>query len=91
VQKNVELATVVMKSDPDGADVLVDGKFAGNVPSTMQLPPGDHMISNGEAWFQRLAANYYPDSGRYWDSQCQVGEAAVRFGQTAAVRPENRE
>jgi hypothetical protein len=42
--KSVELATVVVKSDPDGADVLVDGKFAGNAPSTMQLPPGDHMV-----------------------------------------------
>jgi hypothetical protein len=42
--KSVELATVVVKSDPDGADVLVDGKFVGNAPSTMQLPPGDHIV-----------------------------------------------
>jgi hypothetical protein len=50
--KSVELATVVVKSDPDGTDVLVDGKFAGNAPSTMQLPPGDHMMVMEKAGFK---------------------------------------
>jgi PEGA domain len=38
------LATVVIKSTPDGADITVDGKYAGNAPSTMRLSPGDHNI-----------------------------------------------
>jgi len=42
--RSVELATVVVKSDPDGADISVDGKFVGNAPSTMQLQPGDHVV-----------------------------------------------
>ena len=42
--KSAELATVVLKSDPTGADVSVDGKFVGNTPSTIQVPPGDHMF-----------------------------------------------
>jgi hypothetical protein len=42
--KGGELATIVVKSDPEGADVSVDGKFVGNAPSTMQLPPGDHAV-----------------------------------------------
>ena len=50
--KSVELATVVVKSDPDGTDVLVDGKFAGNAPSTIQLPPGDHMMVMEKAGFK---------------------------------------
>jgi hypothetical protein len=42
--KSLELATVVVKSDPDGADVSVDAKFVGNAPSTMQLQPGEHIM-----------------------------------------------
>jgi len=38
------VATVVVKSTPDGADVTVDGKFVGNTPSTLRLAPGDHTI-----------------------------------------------
>jgi hypothetical protein len=37
-------ATVNVKSTPDGADITVDGKFAGNAPSTLRLPAGDHAI-----------------------------------------------
>jgi uncharacterized membrane protein len=40
-----ELATIVVKSIPDGADITVDGKFAGSTPSTVRLPPGDHTVA----------------------------------------------
>lgn len=39
-----ELASVVIKSTPDGADITVDGKYVGNAPSTLRLSPGDHNI-----------------------------------------------
>jgi hypothetical protein len=41
-----ELATgnVSIASDPDGADVYLDGKFAGNAPSTLKVPAGHHAI-----------------------------------------------
>jgi len=39
-----DLATVVVQSTPDGADITVDGKFMGSTPSTVRLPPGDHTI-----------------------------------------------
>ena len=42
--KPPDLATVVVKSDPDGANISIDGKFVGDAPSTMQLPPGDHAV-----------------------------------------------
>jgi PEGA domain len=49
-----DLATVVIKSTPDGAEITVDGKFAGNAPSTLHLTPGDHNIyierSGFKAW-----------------------------------------
>jgi hypothetical protein len=38
------LATVVIRSAPDGADITVDGKYAGNAPSTMRLTAGDHNV-----------------------------------------------
>jgi PEGA domain len=38
------LATVVIKCTPEGADITVDGKFAGNAPSTVRLTPGDHNV-----------------------------------------------
>jgi hypothetical protein len=39
------LATLVLKPTPDGADVIVDGKYMGSTPSTIRLVPGDHAIS----------------------------------------------
>ena len=37
-------ATVSIRSDPDGADLTVDGKYAGSTPSSLQLTTGDHVI-----------------------------------------------
>lgn len=39
-----DLTTAVVKSDPPGADVTVDGKYMGSTPSTVRLAPGDHTI-----------------------------------------------
>ena len=39
-----ELASVIIKSTPDGADITVDGKYVGNAPSTLRLKQGDHNI-----------------------------------------------
>jgi hypothetical protein len=38
-------ASVIVKSTPPGADINVDGKFMGNTPSTIPLPPGEHEVS----------------------------------------------
>ena len=38
-------SSIVVKSDPNGAEIIVDGKFVGSTPSTLQLQPGDHTIS----------------------------------------------
>jgi hypothetical protein len=37
-----EFSTVLVKSTPDGADISVDGKYAGSTPSTLRLSPADH-------------------------------------------------
>jgi len=41
----VQLASVMVKSTPPGADINVDGKFMGNTPSAIQLTPGEHEVS----------------------------------------------
>jgi hypothetical protein len=56
-----ELSTAVLKSTPDGADVVVDGKFMGSTPSTVRLAPGDHTItiekSGYRAWQRTMTVN----------------------------------
>jgi PEGA domain len=37
-------ACVSFFSDPSGADIYVDGKFAGNAPSMLVLSPGSHEV-----------------------------------------------
>ncbi len=32
-------------STPDGADIVVDGKFVGNTPSAIHLEPGDYTVA----------------------------------------------
>ena len=46
-----ELSTLVLKSDPDGGEITVDGRFLGNTPSTVRLPPGECTISVQKAGF----------------------------------------
>lgn len=36
--------SVNIKSNPDGAEISIDGKFVGNAPSTVSLRAGDHKI-----------------------------------------------
>lgn len=36
--------TVSITSDPDGAEIWVDGKFVGNAPATLKLAAGSHTI-----------------------------------------------
>jgi len=49
-----KVASVHVSSSPNGADIVVDGKFVGSTPSTLQLLPGDHTVNvakNGfKAW-----------------------------------------
>jgi PEGA domain len=42
--EGINPCSVFVKSSPNGADIEVDGKFVGNTPSNLKLPPGDHTI-----------------------------------------------
>jgi hypothetical protein len=53
-----DTSTVTIKSTPDGADITIDGRFAGSTPSTVKLGPGDHTIliekSGFKSWQRTL-------------------------------------
>ena len=46
-----DFSIISVKSAPDGAEILVDGKFVGNTPSTLQLKFGEHTISVKKAGY----------------------------------------
>ncbi len=56
-----EPSTVVVKSTPNGADIIVDGKFVGSTPSTLQLTPGDHAVviekPGHRQWHRTMSVN----------------------------------
>ena len=37
-------ASIAIKSDPEAAEITINGKFVGTTPSTIQLKPGDHTV-----------------------------------------------
>ncbi len=46
-----DFSSLLVKSAPDGAEITVDGKFAGSTPSTLQLKSGEHTISVKKAGY----------------------------------------
>ncbi len=39
-----DACTATVRSDPDGAEIYVDGKYVGNTPSRLRLAPGEHQV-----------------------------------------------
>src|SRR6266852_5051649 len=52
IDANSAPATMKVTSEPDGADIYVDGALAGSTPSTLNVPAGRHKISVKQAGFQ---------------------------------------
>jgi plastocyanin len=44
-------ASVALKSNPEGAEITIDGKFMGSTPSSLNLKPGDYTISITKAGY----------------------------------------
>lgn len=55
--------TVSLTSNPDGADVYVDGQFYGNSPATLKLKPGKHTIGVKMAGYKDWSRDISTDSG----------------------------
>ncbi len=48
-------SSVTVSSVPSGADMLLDGNFVGSTPSTVDVPPGKHVITIKKADYQEWA------------------------------------
>jgi PDZ domain/PEGA domain len=48
-------STVSVGSNPAGGDIFVDDDFVGNTPSTINVPPGRHVITVKKSGFQNWA------------------------------------
>jgi len=46
-----DFSSILVKSNPSGAEILVDGKFTGSTPSTLPLKFGEHKISVTKSGF----------------------------------------
>lgn len=56
VPTSQETGSVLISSDPSGAEIYIDGEFAGQTPSTIRLPSGSHRIevkSQGKQEWER--------------------------------------
>jgi hypothetical protein len=55
------LSSVIVRSTPEGAEIMVDDKFLGTTPSTVQLTPGEHKIvimkSGFKSWERTITIN----------------------------------
>jgi hypothetical protein len=45
------LATVAFRASPEGAEIIVDGKYVGDAPSTLNLPAGEHTLAIKKAGY----------------------------------------
>jgi hypothetical protein len=57
-------AAVALKSNPDGADISIDGDYVGSTPSSLHLKPGHHTITIEKVGFKiwQRNLNVQPDA-----------------------------
>jgi hypothetical protein len=55
--------TVSVKTNPDGADVYVDGQFYGNSPATLKLKAGKHTIGVKMSGYKDWSREVSTDAG----------------------------
>lgn len=50
-------ASISLRSSPDGAEILVDGRYAGDTPAVLKLAPGDHRLAISKPGFRPFERN----------------------------------
>ena len=57
------LTSLNVDSNPQGADIEIDGAFVGNTPSTVSVAPGSHRVTVNKKGFSDWGRNLYVSSG----------------------------
>jgi hypothetical protein len=57
-------AELVLTSSVDGADIEIDGAFAGNTPSTVQVNAGDHTVRISRKGYQPYEKRIHVSGGK---------------------------
>ena len=55
--------TVNVKTNPDGADVYLDGEFYGNSPATLKLKSGKHTVGVKMTGYKDWSREVSTDAG----------------------------
>lgn len=81
--KSDEHATLTVKSSPEGAEILVNGKFAGSTPSALRLEAGDYTIAVRKAGFAdwRRTMTVSAHAQLTIEAPLQAGKAGLRLDQ----------
>jgi hypothetical protein len=59
----VDPATVILKSEPAGADITLDGNYVGSTPSSLRINPGQHSLTISKSGFQTWQRNLNVTAG----------------------------
>ena len=58
-----QTCAVTVKSDPEGADITIDGKYSGSTPSTLRLGAGSHLLAVAKGGFSPWQRTISIDAG----------------------------
>jgi hypothetical protein len=61
--QRADVSPVSIKSNPDGADITVDGKYVGSTPSVIRLTAGEHDIGIAKPGFKAWKRNMTVTAG----------------------------
>ena len=81
--KSEEQGALLVKSNPEGAEILVNGKYAGNTPSTLRLPPGEYSIAVHKPGFVdwRRTMTLSANAQLTIEAPLQAGKTGLRLDQ----------
>jgi len=73
---NDESAQVTVTSTPDGADITLDGDYAGSTPSQIKLKPGTHSVKITKKGFQPWERSIKVEAGESRSIAADLEKAA---------------
>jgi hypothetical protein len=81
--KSEEPGSLLVNSNPAGGEILVNGKYAGNTPSTLRLPPGEYTIAVRKAGFAdwRRTMTVSANAQLTIEAPLQAGKTGLRLDQ----------